>query len=174
MIVIGTRPRGWINVLKNPADAMAPYRADLRLPDGRRYQGRMRSHPARSGQAGFWYEGFVTANHADTYAHDQQLARYPAMPAIAPVKWNLLPCQIKLNPYSAAGDADALIGSVWVSRIDGAEGGEVFTILAGLRHGSGTVIAGDVLHYRQSPRASEAKQLPIPSLSAPQELWRYA
>lgn len=174
MIIIGTRPRGWINVFKNPADALAPYRADLRLPDGRRYQGRMRPHPGGGDKGTFWYEGFVTADHADTYAHDQQLARYPAMPAIAPAKWNLLPCQIKLNPYSAGGDADVLIGSVWVSRIDGAEGGEVFTILAGLRHGSGMVIAGDVLPYRQSPRASEAKQRTPPSTSAPQELRRCA
>ena len=42
----------------------------------------------------------MTAGHADDYARDQQLVRYPASPSLAPQRWDLLPCQIKINPYA--------------------------------------------------------------------------
>jgi hypothetical protein len=146
MIVIGNGQRGWLNVFKNPADALAPYRARMHLPDGRHYSGRMRSHPDADG--GFWYEGFVTALSTLDYAHDQQLSRYPSSPQVAPARFDLLPCQMKISPYSAADDKNGMIGSVWVSRQDGAHGGELFTIFARQRDQGSMVIAGDVLRYR--------------------------
>ena len=154
MIIIGTKRRGWLKVFKNPADAEAPYRAELRLPDGRRYEGRLRSHPRVQG--GFWYEGFVTAEHADVYAQDQQLVRYPGLPSIAPDRWDLLPCQIKINPYPSTRAHDAspeLIGMVWVSRTDSAAGGELFSIRGQHHHRGGMVIAGDVMPYRRARSA---------------------
>ena len=150
MIVLGTIQRSWLRVFKNPADALAPYKVEMRLPDGRSYRGRMRSHPNSAG--GFWYEGFVTAERAQGYAHDQQLVRYPVMPALAPARWNLLPCQMKINPYPVGDDVDGLIGSVWVSRADGVQGGELFTILGQHHHQGSLVIAGDVRRYRQPRR----------------------
>lgn len=157
MNFIGTRARGWLSVFKNPADALAPYRVRMQLPDCRPYEGRVRSHPTANNN--FWYEGFVTACRAIDYAHDQQLVRYPAKPEIAPTRWNLLPCQMKLTPYPVGGDKDGMIGSVWVSRRDGNPGGEVFTILATQREHGSIVIAGDVLCYRQPARpACQPKQ----------------
>lgn len=152
MIVIGSFRSGWLNVFKNPADAQAPYRADFRLPDGRHYSARMRSHPsARAGT--FWYDGFVTAGDADDYARDQQLVRYPASPSLAPRRWDLLPCQIKLNPYAAnLGRGSNVIGTMWVSRKDAVEGGELFAVLARHCHGGSLVMTGGVLHYRQPRR----------------------
>ena len=152
MIVIGPVRSSWLKVFKNPTDAQAPYRADLRLPDGRRYSARMRSHPAGNTGA-FWYEGFVTAVHADDYARDQQLIRYPVEPRIVPARWDLLPCQIKINPYPVGQDrSQGLIGTIWVSRQNGAQGGELFTVLARKRHGGSLVIAGEVMRYRQQQR----------------------
>ena len=152
MIIIGLFRSGWLNVFKNPADAQAPYRADLRLPNGRHYSARMRSHPAASAGP-FWYEGFVTAGHADDYSRDQQMVRYPASPSLAPQRWDLLPCQIKINPYAGNhGRGRNVIGTMWVSRKDGAEGGELFTLLARHCHGGSLVITGDILRYRQPRR----------------------
>ncbi len=148
MIAVGIGQRGWLNVFKNPADALAPYRARMCLPDGRHYTGRIRSHP--DAQGGFRYEGFVTALRILDYAHDQQLARYPSLPAVAPARFNLLPCQLKISPYSAAHGRNSMIGSVWVSRPGGAHGGELFTIFARQRDHGGMVIAGDVLRYRST------------------------
>jgi hypothetical protein len=154
MIVIGSFRSGWLTVFKNPADAQAAYRANMRLHDGRRYSARIRSHLV--GNVGtFWYEGFVTAGNADDYARDQQLVRYPASPSIAPQRWDLLPCQIKMNPYAGHhGRGGNLIGTMWVSRKNGTEGGELFTVLARHCHGSSLVIAGDVIRYRQ-PRGDQ-------------------
>jgi hypothetical protein len=152
MTIVGTPRRGSLKVFKNPADAEAPYRAELRLPDGRHYQGRLRSHPCRH-DGGFWYEGFVTAEHAAVYAQDQQLVRYPAMPALAPARWDLLPCQIKINPYPSARAHEVSpepIGQVWVSRADGTAGGELFSIHGRHHHRGGRVIAGDVVPYRRA------------------------
>lgn len=118
-------------IFKNPADPMGPYGGPLDLPDGRRYRIRMRSHSAGDGH-GFWYEGFVTAEDAGDYARDQQLARYPARPGTTKTADNLWPCQIKLNPFPSdrkRSRSPAVIGTVWVSRRDGAAGGEVFTLL---------------------------------------------
>jgi hypothetical protein len=135
MIVIGSFRSGWLSVFKNPADAQAPYRADLRLPDGRHYSARIRSHLAANADT-FRYDGFVTAGHADDYARDQQLVRYPASPSLAPHRWDLLPCQIKMNSRASNHRRGSnMIGTIWVSRKDGAEGGELFTLLARHYHG---------------------------------------
>jgi hypothetical protein len=124
----------------------------MRLPDGRHYSARIRSHLAANAGT-FWYEGFVTAGHADDYARDQQLVRYPASPSVPPCRWDLLPCQIKMNPYEGNHSRGSnLIGTIWVSRKDGAEGGELFTVLARHCHGGSLVIAGDILRYRQPRR----------------------
>lgn len=160
MIIVGMPRRGSLKVFKNPADAEAPYRAEMRLPDGRHYQGRLRSHP-RGQDGGFWYEGFVTAEHAAVYAQDQQLVRYPGLPSIAPARWDLLPCQIKINPSPSARAHDTspeLIGTVWVSRTDGAAGGELFSIRGQHRHRGGMVIAGDVVPYRRARRVQSRSE----------------
>lgn len=108
---------GTLVAYKNPSDWRAPYHVVMTLPGGRDYEGRLRQHPITSGE-GFWYEGFVTAVDPIVYARDETLKRYPVAPDRAPEKWDLLPCQMKLNPYPA-GYANYLrsdlIGEVWVS-----------------------------------------------------------
>ena len=147
MVIIGTRPRGSFRLFKNPGDVRAPYQARLRLPDGRRYRGRLRSHPLKD-RDGFWYEGFVTAESPLVFAQDQELTRYPAPPSGKPLSHDLWPCKVKINPCRKTGDraqGSELIGPLWVRRKDAADGGEVLTLFGHHVEDSALVMRGDVL-----------------------------
>ena len=167
MIILGPIARGTLLLYKRPSDNLAPYRGTLRLPDRRSYSLRMRSHPGDLPGC-FWYEGFVKAVAADDYANDQQLARYPALPHPAPPRWNLMPCQAKINPFPASaahGGSPDLIGSVWVSRPDGRPGGQLFTILATHLHDQDLAMRGTVLAY--DPRFCRRRPASAPEQAAP-------
>ncbi len=108
------------------------FKVQLRLPDGRAYRGALRAHP--SGDAGtLWYEGFVTALDPAVYARDEELNADGAMPALAPQRLGLWPCQLKLNPTPSRERDDIngeYVGRLWVSAADGCPGGEIYTIVA--------------------------------------------
>jgi hypothetical protein len=121
------------------------------LPDGRRYSGRLRAHPEKEGAA-CWYEGFVTAFDPLAHARDEEFKRYPSAPLAAPEHWDLMPTQIKLNPYPE-GYKNYLrtdfIGEVWLAGEGEANASALYTIRADyLNHG--VIIAeGRVEAYRR-------------------------
>lgn len=138
--------RGRFVVRKRPWDALGPYGGNMELFPGRLYKLRLRSHAAREGL--FWYEGFATAVDPADYARDQALARYPALPAVTPVWWDLWPCQLKLNPMPEAKRWERspdLIGEIWLSASSGQPGGEVLRLLADYRDDPEIAFAGGVL-----------------------------
>lgn len=98
MTILTQGRRGRFRLERSPEDNLAPYRCLFTLPDGRRYSGRLRSHPDNRG-AGYWYEGFVSAFNPIAHARDEELKRYPSRPPAEPERWDLMPTQIKLNPY---------------------------------------------------------------------------
>jgi hypothetical protein len=140
-------PNGNITVFKNPADRLAPYRAVMTMPDGRKYEGRLRSHPTADPDQ-YWYEGFVSAVDPIDFARDELLKRYPDLPDCAPAS-DLWPCQIKINPFpprKAKPLSPDLIGTVWVSH-PASKGGAFFTILALYQRDPNVVFEGNVLPY---------------------------
>ncbi len=141
------RPKGSIRVFKNPADRLAPYRAVLDLPDGRKYEGRLRSHPTAQPDQ-FWYEGFVSALDPIDFARDELLKRYPGLPESAPAS-DLWPCQIKINPFpkhKAKPLSPDLVGTFWVSH-RASKGGAFYTILALYQRDPDVAFEGNVLPY---------------------------
>jgi len=80
---------------------VAACKLDLRLPDGRAYRGTLHAHTSVEG-GGLWYEVFVSALEHATAARDDVLNADGAMPAVAPDRFNLWPCQIKLSPSPLA------------------------------------------------------------------------
>lgn len=145
--------RGRFRLERNPEDNLAPYRCTFELLDGRRYGGRLRSHPDSAGKA-YWYEGFVSAYDPIAHARDEELKRYPSAPPVAPERWDLLPTQIKLNPYPEGYQnylRSDLIGEVWLAG-DGA--GEqnrsaLYTIRANYRNHACLIAEGRIEDYRR-------------------------
>lgn len=145
--------RGRFRLKRSPEDNLAPYRCFFALPDGRRYNGRLRSHPGNSGGP-HWYEGFVSAFNPMAHARDEELKRYPSVPPIAPERWDLMPTQIKLNPYPE-GDRNYLrtdlIGEVWLAGEGGGEENRsaLYTIRANYRDHGIVIAEGSVKEYRR-------------------------
>ncbi len=145
--------RGRFRLERNPEDNLAPYRCLFELPDGRRYTGRLRSHPCAQGAA-FWYEGFVSAFDPIAHARDEELKRYPPPPPLAPARWDLMPTQIKLNPYPECYQnylRSDLIGEVWLAGEGDGETNRsaLYTVRADYRNNPSLIAEGRIEPYRE-------------------------
>lgn len=115
---------------------LAALRMELSLPDGRAYVGSLRPHATDT--ADLWFEGFVSALDVYTAARDEILNADGAMPAVAPPRMDLWPCQLKLNlaPSFRPGDGE-YHGKLWVSATNGRPGGEIYAVVADATEESG-------------------------------------
>lgn len=153
MTILTQGRRGRFRLERSPEDNLAPYRCLFTLPDGRRYSGRLRSHPDNRG-AGYWYEGFVSAFNPIAHARDEELKRYPSRPPAEPERWDLMPTQIKLNPYPDGYQnylRTDLIGEVWLAGEGEGEANRsaLYTIRADYRDHASIIAEGRVEAYRR-------------------------
>lgn len=89
------------------------------------------------------------------HARDEELKRYPTPPPAAPERWDLMPTQIKLNPYPDGYQnylRSDLIGEVWLAGEGEDNASALYTIRADYRNHGVIIAEGRVEAYRR-PRS---------------------